>query len=199
MGWTDEVHTSRVGEAIGRARRERQLRKKGAAVVEQPNAGAAAFLLATAASGAFLLWKRYEKQLATVKWLELPVIKQFDELLHGKRVRSRSSAPAAPRRAAAAAPTAVARNTSSSSNRPAPVAAAAAAAAARAAGATPAIPAPQERPKPVVRPAAPPTTASVITTSGQASRPKPVAKVRRGAPQVHTRGLHAQPLPSVRH
>eukprot|EP00197_Chlamydomonas_leiostraca_P015526 CAMPEP_0202867496 /NCGR_PEP_ID=MMETSP1391-20130828/9468_1 /ASSEMBLY_ACC=CAM_ASM_000867 /TAXON_ID=1034604 /ORGANISM="Chlamydomonas leiostraca, Strain SAG 11-49" /LENGTH=197 /DNA_ID=CAMNT_0049547545 /DNA_START=15 /DNA_END=608 /DNA_ORIENTATION=+ len=159
MGWSEDVHSQRVAQAVATARRERHLKRKGVPVKVAPNASPVAFVLAAGAAAGFVAFRIYEKQLRSIQWKELPVIKQFSQLITGEGLSVGSkggSSGVRPKPRAAAAPAKVSASgkakpvmkpASSTSSVPTPALAAGAAALQRAAEAS----------KPPPPPAAPAT------------------------------------------
>jgi hypothetical protein len=86
MTWSDEVHTSRLIQTLSQTRADRALRRKGSPipVTENTNLLTSVFLLA-ATSCAFAA-KRYADRLQDVQWVQLPVLKQFHDLIFGDSV-----------------------------------------------------------------------------------------------------------------
>ncbi|GAX77494.1 hypothetical protein CEUSTIGMA_g4938.t1 [Chlamydomonas eustigma] len=93
MTWSDEVHTFRLIQALAQARADRALRRKGLAVPVPENANllTAAFLLT--ASSCAVLAKRYADRLKGVQWAQLPILKQFHDLIRGDSGTKLNSKP----------------------------------------------------------------------------------------------------------
>lgn len=79
--WSEEVHQNRVLAAVTTARQESRLKKNGAKVPVTPNQGSGGFLVAVGAVVGLVGFRLYERQLRQIKWKQLPVIRQFHQLL----------------------------------------------------------------------------------------------------------------------
>lgn len=85
MTWSDEVHDSRVAAALAQSRSDRAFKAKGQRVPVSPDASPVQLLVLVGATASALLWKHNADRLRGVRWGQLPVLKQFHDLVFGSK------------------------------------------------------------------------------------------------------------------
>lgn len=98
MGFSEEVHKHQLSQSITRAKEEVALKAQGQTVpARSPKADLPAFLVATAVAAGFVAYKKNQSRVDKLlqRWQELPVLKQFYELVHGKAPQRGQKAKAA--------------------------------------------------------------------------------------------------------
>lgn len=112
MGWSDEVHQSRVDAELQRARREYRLRKRAYDVPVTPDSTIVSFLGVLGAVGSLVWWNKEGHKLRGRNWKHLPGVRQLYTLLTNKQLETGSSSvsgrprprPPGPRPAGRSAP-----------------------------------------------------------------------------------------------
>mmetsp|Transcript_5451 Transcript_5451/g.12074 ORF Transcript_5451/g.12074 Transcript_5451/m.12074 type:complete len:200 (+) Transcript_5451:166-765(+) len=107
MGWSEEVHQSRVSNALREARIDLRLKRKGLENDNMETASLGPFAALVGAAVSLIVLHSNKKKIQSIRWKELPVLKQFHQLIYGtgsSKAGSKSAARAANAGKAAASP-----------------------------------------------------------------------------------------------
>lgn len=93
MTWSDEVHASRLASTLSAARETRSYRVQKQRVPLSPTASPLQVVAMVGAAAGFLLFKRHGPELHKVQWRQVPIIKQFHDLVFGSKGTKLGSGP----------------------------------------------------------------------------------------------------------